>query len=304
MIRLDGKVAIVTGAGTGLGRAHALALAAAGATVVVNNRRRDDAPGSAELVAAEVEALGSRALVDTASVADWDGMGALVERTLSEAGRLDIVVNNAGILVWAPIADIGEAAFDALMDTNVKGAFALTHHACAHWRAAPDGRGRRIVNTTSGIGLYGFPRGGLYGVSKAATVTLTNVTAMEMRGFGVTANTIWPEARTRMGKGIFPDAPEDPEAFDPYEPANISPLVVYLASDAADWLTGQVIYVQGDRIRRVQGWHVTGEHHSAGGGRFTPEELAHALPFLFGVLPAIQPETTLEDAMVGIDPER
>ena len=163
MGRLDGKVAIVTGAGAGLGRSHALALAAAGATVIVNNRVSRAGRPSAELVAEEIGDLGGRALVDTASVADWTAMGALVERAVHECGRLDIVVNNAGILVWDMIADIDETAYDELMAVNVKGTFALTHHACVHWRAAAE-RGEhvsgRIINTVSGIGLFGFARGG------------------------------------------------------------------------------------------------------------------------------------------------
>jgi NAD(P)-dependent dehydrogenase (short-subunit alcohol dehydrogenase family) len=209
MGRLDGKVAIVTGAATGLGREHALALAAEGAAVIVNNRVQG-AHGAVHDVAAEIAAAGGTVAVDTASVADWEAMARLVARAVEEFGRLDIVVNNAGILVWEPVAEIGEAAYDELMAINLKGAFALTRHACAHWREASL-RGERvsgrIINTASGVGLFGFPRGGLYGASKGATVSLTMVTAMEMRRHGVTANLIWPEARTRMGKGIFPEAP-------------------------------------------------------------------------------------------------
>jgi NAD(P)-dependent dehydrogenase (short-subunit alcohol dehydrogenase family) len=305
---LDGKVAIVTGAGAGLGRAHCHALAAEGAAVVVSNRVRDvDAQPSAEVVAREIADAGGTAIADTCAVEDWEALGALVQRTVSDLGRLDIVVNNAGILVWDAICDIDEATYDELMAINVKGTFALTRHACAYWREAA-ARGEeiagRIVNTTSGIALFGFPRGGLYGTSKGAVVSLTKVAAMEMRPYGVTANVIWPEARTRMGKGIFPEAPDDPGAFDPYHPENISPLVVYLGSDAAGWVTGQVFYVQGDRVQRIAGWSVDGEYHSESGRCLEPSELANAIPLLHRALPPLQPGTSLQDAMRGIDPER
>jgi Enoyl-(Acyl carrier protein) reductase len=154
----------------------------------------------------------------------------------------------------------------------------------------------------SGIGLFGFARGCLYGASKGAVLSLNNVTAMEMHRYGVTANAIWPEARAGTSKGIFPEAPEDPDEFDAYLPENISPLVVYLASDAASWLTGQVIYIQGDRVRRMDGWRVVGEYHSAGGRTLSADELGEALPHLYGVLPNLQPETSLQDALGGIDP--
>ncbi len=305
---LDGKIAIVTGAGTGLGRSHCHALAAEGATVVVSNRVRDaGARPPAEVVAQEIADAGGTAVAHTCAVEDWDAVGALVERTVADFGRLDIVVNNAGILVWDAICDIDEATYDELMAINVKGTFALTRHACAYWREAA-GRGEavtgRIVNTTSGIALFGFPRGGLYGTSKGAIVSLSKVAAMEMRPYGVTANVIWPEARTRMGKGIFPEAPEEPGAFDPYHPQNISPLVVYLGSDAAGWVSGQVFYIQGDRIQRVAGWSIDGEYHSESGRSLEPSELANAVPLLHNALPPLQPGTSLQDAMQGIDPER
>lgn len=302
---LDGKVAIVTGAGTGLGRLHALSLAAEGATVVVNNRVSDPLQTpSADAVAAEIESAGGQAVIDTCSVHDWDAVGDMVQSAVDRFGRLDIVVNNAGVLEWELIADISEAQFDTLMEINFKGAFALTHHACRHWRAAAGGdgpAGGRVVNVASGVGLFGFPRGGLYGASKGATISMTMVCAMEMRGYGVTANLIWPEARTRMGKGIFPEAPQD-GSFDGYDPANIPPLVTYLASDQAGWLTGQILYIQGNRIWRMSSWQVAGAYTTADGGRFSVAELGHALPMLYGTLPALQPETSLQDAIIGVDP--
>ena len=120
----------------------------------------------------------------------------------------------------------------------------------------------------------------------------------------MTANAIWPEARAGTSKGIFPKAPEDPEAFDGYLAENISPLVVYLGTDAAGWLTGQVIYIQGNRVRRMEGWSVAGEYHSVAGRALSADELGEAVPHLYGVLPNLQPETSLLDALGGIDPGR
>jgi NAD(P)-dependent dehydrogenase (short-subunit alcohol dehydrogenase family) len=293
----------VTGAAAGLGRAEAIGLASAGATVVVNDI--DAALKNSDVVDQIAAAGGTAAAVpgDISQRATADDLVAAAEAR----GSLDIVVNNAGILVWEPISETTEANYDELMDINVKGTFALTRHACRHWRAAA-ARGEevsgRIINTTSGVALFGFPRGGLYGTSKGAIVSLTKVTAMEMRPFDVTANVIWPEARTRMGKGIFPEAPDEPGAFDPYDPDNVSPVVAYLASDGAGWVTGQVFYVQGDRVQRIEGWHVDGEYHSESGRSLTIAELRNAIPLLHHALPPLQPGTSLQDAMQGIDPGR
>ena len=287
---LDGKVAIVTGAGTGLGRSHCHALAAEGATVVVSNRVATPARGRRPRSwPQEIADAGGTAVADTCAVRGLGRPG----RARRAHGRRLRPPGHRGQQRGDPRLgrdrDIDEATYDELMAINVKGTFALTRHACAYWReAARPGRARsagRIINTTSGIALFGFPRGGLYGTSKGAIVSLTKVAAMEMRPYGVTANVIWPEARTRMGKGIFPEAPEEPGAFDPYHPENISPLVVYLAPTPAAWVTGQVVLHPGrprsgaigglDGRRRVP-QRAGRQPRAAGAGRRAPAALRRA----------------------------
>jgi NAD(P)-dependent dehydrogenase (short-subunit alcohol dehydrogenase family) len=269
---LDGKIAIVTGGGRGLGRAHCLALAAAGATVVVNDlgsgvhgERAGESPG--DEVAAEINGLGGRARANGASVTDWAAMEELVTGTVAEYGRLDIVVNNAGILRDRMIYSMAEDDVDAVLGVHLKGAFALTRHACAYWREAAK-RGEpvagRIVNTTSGSGLFGQVGQSNYGAAKAGIAGLTMITAMEMARYGVTVNAISPIATTRMTEGIFEAA--DDGAFDPYDPANASGPVVYLASDAASWLTGQVLRVDGNRLVRCLPWSVDDAYTARSGG--------------------------------------
>jgi NAD(P)-dependent dehydrogenase (short-subunit alcohol dehydrogenase family) len=280
---LDGKVAIVTGGGRGLGRAHCLALAAHGAAVVVNDpgtglhgESTDQTP--AEAVAAEITAAGARAVADHSS----------------EFGRLDVVVNNAGILRDKMLFSMTEDDFDAVIAVHLKGTFAMTRHACAHWREQAKkgtGRGGRIVNTTSGTGLFGTAGQANYGAAKAGIVSLTTSTALEMARYGVTANAISPIAHTRMTAGIPGVAvgnpvPEGTDGFDPQDPANASGLVVYLASDASAWLTGQVFRVHGNRVQRLRGWRAAGEYRSRSGGAVRPDELIAGLPEVYGTAPA------------------
>ena len=305
---LDGKVAIVTGGGRGLGRAHCLALAAHGAAVVVNDpgaglhgESHGESTGQtpAEAVAAEITAAGGRAIADHSSVADWAATEKLIALAATEFGGLDVVVNNAGILRDKMLFSMTEDDFDAVIAVHLKGAFAMTRHACAYWREEakrgtdPKSRGGRIINTTSGTGLFGTVGQANYGAAKAGIVSLTTITALEMAKYRVTANAISPIARTRMTDGIagvairnpVPDDPM-PGGFDPQDPANASGLVVYLASDASAWLTGQVFRVHGSRVQRLRGWRAAGEYRSRSGGALQPDELIAGLPEVYGTAPA------------------
>jgi NAD(P)-dependent dehydrogenase (short-subunit alcohol dehydrogenase family) len=299
---LDGKVAIVTGGGRGLGRAHCLALAEAGATVVVNDlgsglHGEQVGESPADEVAAEITKLGGRAIASHSSVSDWQATEALVANTVAEFGKLDIVVNNAGIVRDKMIFSMSESDFDAVIEVHLKGTFALTRHACAYWRDSFK-RGEpvagRIINTTSGTGLFGNAGQANYGAAKAGIANLTVITAIEMRRYGVTANAISPIAATRMTAGLAVGASETVGGFDPRDPANASGVVVFLGSDASSWLTGQVLRVDGNKVNRLQGWTVTGIHHSQDGGAATAQELVDDLPKLYGIAPTGRPAVRLQ----------
>jgi len=292
---LDGKVAIVTGGGRGLGRAHCLALAAEGATVVVNDigaglHGEAGSESPADEVVQEIVASGGTATADGTSVADWTGTQALVESVVAQFGRLDVVVNNAGIVRDRMLFSMTEEEFDAVVAVHLKGTFALTRHACAYWREASK-RGEevsgRIINTTSGTGLFGNVGQANYGAAKAGIVGLTTITALEMARYGVTANAISPLAATRMTQGVASvEAAAAGDGFDPRDPANTSGVVAYLASDAAGWLTGQVLRVDGNTVQRLTGWAIEGEYSSADGGALQPQELVGGMPLVYGAAPA------------------
>lgn len=298
MSLVGSKVAVVTGGGRGLGRAHCLALAAAGATVVVNDigvgldgTTTSETP--AKEVVAEIVAAGGRAEADATSVTDWQGVEALVARVVEEHGHLDIVVNNAGIVQDRMLFAMSEQEFDSVIDVHLKGTFVLTRHACAYWRSVAK-RGEavsgRIINTTSGTGLFGNIGQANYGAAKAGIVGLTIATALEMRRHGVTCNAISPIAATRMTEGVAQvQAPETLDGFFARDPANASGLVVYLASVAADWLTGQVFRVDGHRVHRLRGWSLDGEVVAPDARAVTAEQLVEALPLLYGARPSGRP---------------
>jgi NAD(P)-dependent dehydrogenase (short-subunit alcohol dehydrogenase family) len=258
---LDGKVAIVTGAGRGIGREHALALARAGASVVVNDLGGSLAGEGADAtpahqVVAEVEALGGRAIADGENVADFEGAGRLVAHAVDVFGRLDVLVCNAGILRDRMLVNMEEAEWDAVIAVHLKGHFAPTRHAAAHWRdrskAGEDVRAR-VIHTSSPSGVFGNVGQANYGAAKAGIAMLTIITAQELGRYGVTVNCIAPNARTRMTESAF-ELPSEDGGFDPLAPANNTPIVVALCADEAQSITGQVFHIFGGAVNMLTPW--------------------------------------------------
>lgn len=258
-----GQVAVVTGAGRGLGRAHALALAAEGAQVVVNDLGvgPDGQGGSADParhVADEITARGGEAVAHHGDIATADGAASLVATALETYGRLDALVNNAGFLRDRMLVNLGEDDWDAVVRVHLKGHFLPLRHAAAHWRAEAKAGRRpvaRVVNTTSGAGLLGSVGQANYAAAKAGIVALTLVAAAELARYGVQVNAVAPAARTRMTEGVFAESMAAPVAgFDAMSPANVSPLVVWLASRASAGVTGRVFEAEGGRITVMEGW--------------------------------------------------
>ncbi|WP_164155697.1 SDR family NAD(P)-dependent oxidoreductase [Sandarakinorhabdus rubra] len=274
MALLAGKVAIVTGGGRGLGRAHALALAAHGAAVVVNDLGGpvtgggpdEKQGGTADAVVAEIIAAGGRAVANRASVADWAGAESIISDAVAAFGRLDIVVNNAGINRPASLAALTEADYDLETAVHLKGTTAVVHHAAALWTREGRQEGRAIINTTSPVGVHPMPDGGPYCAAKAGIAALTVVAAQELASLGVRANAIAPAARTRMvmaSPSVDQLMPKS-DGFDRHLPDHVSPLVVYLASPL-NRFTGRIFGVEGPDVALYQPWSadwlVTGDGH-------------------------------------------
>ncbi|HEV2370153.1 MAG TPA: SDR family oxidoreductase, partial [Acidimicrobiales bacterium] len=262
----EGRVAIVTGAGRGLGRAHALELAGQGAKVVVNDIgvELDGTGPSAQPgadVVEEIEKAGGEAVLNGDDVADWEGAQRIVNTAFDAFGRLDVVVNNAGFLRDRMFANATEEEWDAVVRVHMKGHFAVSRWAAAAWREQAKAGGRvdaRIINTTSGAGLLGSVGQSVYSAAKAGIVGLTLVQAAELARYGVTANAIAPSARTRMTEAVFSETmaqPDAPEAFDAMAPENVSPLVAWLASSEAAGVPGRVFEVEGGKVSVADGWH-------------------------------------------------
>ncbi|MFM9035709.1 MAG: SDR family oxidoreductase [Mycobacterium sp.] len=278
---LDGRVVIVTGAGGGIGRAHALAFAAQGARVVVNDIGvgLDGSAGgggsAAQAVVDEIRSAGGEAVPSGANVADWAQAAQLIGTAVDTFGGLDVLVNNAGIVRDRMIANTSEEEFDAVVAVHLKGHFATTRHAGAYWRAlSKEGQpvDARIINTSSGAGLQGSVGQGNYSAAKAGIAALTVVAAAEMGRYGVTVNAIAPSARTRMTETVFADMMARPDSgFDAMAPENISPLVVWLGSSESADITGRVFEVEGGVIRAAEGWRHGPEVDK--GARWEPGEL-------------------------------
>lgn len=259
----EGRVAVVTGAGRGLGREHALELARQGAKVVVNDLGASaDGQGASSTPAQEVAAMiherGGEAVANGDDVADLAGAGRLVQQALDAFGALDVLVNNAGFLRDRMLVNTDEDEWDAVVRVHLKGHFATLRHAAAYWRAeAKAGRTReaRVVNTSSGAGLQGSVGQAAYSAAKAGITALTLVAAQELGRYGVTVNAIAPAARTRMTETAFAETMAAPvSGFDAMHPSNVAPLVAWLASvDSAD-VTGRVIEAEGGRLCVEEGW--------------------------------------------------
>ncbi len=284
---LDDRVAIITGAGRGIGREHALFFAAEGAKVVVNDLggAADGTGGDvtpAQEVVNEIKAMGGEAVANGDNVADWEGGQRLVNSAIETFGDLDILVNNAGILRDRVLVNMTEEEWDAVIAVHLKGHFVPSRWAAAYWRERSKAgvtKTRNLVHTSSTSGLLSNPGQSNYGAAKSGIATFSQICAKELSRYNVKSNCIAPAARTRLtestpGLGEIVKAPERPGAFDIWDPANISPLVAYLASEECAF-TGQTFFVQGGEVKIVRSWEL-GDGVTKD-GRWTVDGLTEAL---------------------------
>ena len=288
----EGRVVIVSGAGRGIGRGHALEFARQGARVVVNDVGAEvDGSGRSEGPAGEVvdaiRATGGDAVANGDDVSDWDGAKRLVDTALSRWGQLDVLVNNAGILRDRMIVSMTQDDWDSVMKVHLKGTFCPTHHAAAHWREltkAGTAVDARVINTSSAAGLFGNVGQGNYSAAKAGIAAFTRVAAAELGRYGVTVNAIAPMARSRMTESLFPDLMAAPEqGFDRMNAENVAPLVVWLGSAESKDVTGQVFEVGGGLISVAQGWESGPKIDK--GDRWEPADVGPALRDLLAKAP-------------------
>jgi NAD(P)-dependent dehydrogenase (short-subunit alcohol dehydrogenase family) len=290
------RVVIVTGAARGLGRAHALAFAGQGAKVVVNDLGVDlDGTGpqndAADELVEEIRDGGGEAVANADDIADYAGAKRLVQLALDTFGGLDVVVNNAGFVRDRMFANAAEDEWDAVVRVHLKGHFAVSRHAAEFWRdqaKAGNSLSARIINTSSGAGLMGSVGQAAYSAAKAAIAALTLVQAAELGRYGVTANAIAPSARTRMTEGVFTEMMAQPESgFDAMDPANVSPLVVWLGSVESRDVTGRVFEVEGGSIGVADGWHHGPTRDK--GDRWLPTEVGGVVRELIAAAPTPTP---------------
>jgi NAD(P)-dependent dehydrogenase (short-subunit alcohol dehydrogenase family) len=284
----EGRTAIVTGAGNGLGKGYALALGAAGANVVVNDINADTAAATV----AEIERAGGRGLLNTDDITSHERAGHIFQAALDTYGDLHAVVNNAGICRDRMFASLSEDDWDAVIAVHLKRHFCISSHAAKYWRTrSKDGEAvsGRIINTSSGAGLLGSVGQSNYCAAKGGILSLTVVQAAELGRYGVTANALAPQARTGMTEEVFADMMQIPSdgSFDRYDPANVAPLVVWLASESSAHVTGRCFEIFGGRLSIADGWR-TGHVHDKG-ARFDAQELGSIVGTLLDDTPAAEP---------------
>jgi NAD(P)-dependent dehydrogenase (short-subunit alcohol dehydrogenase family) len=279
----------VTGAGRGIGRAHAMELARQGARVVVNDIGAEAdgsgrSQGPAQEVVDAILKMGGDAIVSGDDVADFKGARRMIDSAIQKWGRLDVLVNNAGFLRDRMFVSTSEEEWDAVIRVHLKGHFCPTHHAAVYWREQAKAGAKvdaRIINTSSGAGLQGSVGQATYSTAKAGIAALTLVQASELGRYGVTVNAIAPAARTRMTEAVFAATMKRPdEGFDAMSPENIAPLVAWLASGDAREVTGQVFEVAGGAISVAEGWHEGLKVDQ--GRRWDPAEVGQAVRDLLG----------------------
>ena len=294
----DGRVVVITGAGRGIGRGHALEFARQGAKVVVNDigAELDGSGGSsgpAGEVVEEIRSMGGEAVANGDDISTWAGGANLVKAAVDAFGDLHVVVNNAGVVRDRMFANASEDEWDLTMQVHLKGHFTTARHAAAYWRdkaKAGETVEGRIINTTSGAGLMGSIGQAAYSAAKGGIISLTLVQAAELGRYGVTANAIAPAARTRMTEQVFAAtmaAPEDPNAFDEMAADNVAPLVAWLGSIDSAGVTGRVFEAEGGKVSVADGWH----HGTVidNGARWEPIALGAAVTKLLAEAPAPTP---------------